>query len=1263
MPAPGRPSAVQTRTDLARELTELRQQSGLTVRELARRAGAPTATVGDYLSGRHLPGQSQVPLFRRVLELCGVSSPEDLAEWEAALLRARTATDGRVARAAPPYRGLEPYEVQDAPFFFGRQEAVAALVERLVALRDDPGPSHGVLAVLGPSGSGKSSLLRAGLVPAVASGALDRPGEHWSCTVVVPGAQALEVLEDPSRRSVVVVDQFEECFSAPQVACEGLLSSLPRRAGRQGLVVVGLRADFFRAAAGWPELLPALRHANFLLGPMTQPELREVITGPAHQAGAAVEEGLVDVVLADVDPAGTGHAGALAFLSVALLATWLQGARNELTLADYRASGGLRGALGQAAEELYQSLAPRDRLVAARLFRRLVRVEGDEPFSRRRVRRAALVGFADPDEAQAAARVLEQFIAARLLTAHAGWVELSHGALLSAWPRLGEWLGEDRAAAGLHDRLAEDASAWLRAGRDASMLYRGARLGAVAEWASGHDRQADLTAVEQEFLLASRAQGEAEQRLARRRAHRTRQLLGALAALALAALVLAGYAISAWETATASARGDLSRQVAFEAMQLEETDPSLAMQLAVAAYRISPTVQARSVLVSTSAGEMPSRVTGPAGPTSLATDRQGSLLAVARPGAGGVELYRPETAGTLAVVGHVRSGAPGGAGSAVALSPGGHWLAVGGPGRLVHLVDLARPGRPVPGPVLGGFRGAVASLAFSPDGLALAGVGAGGALRVWYAGRRGWASPVLAGQLLVPSGRPLKAVAFRPGGRTVAVAGADGLLVVWRPGHRARDLAGAGDAALESVAFSPDGAYLVTGGDDGLVRRWALRPGATPLPARALPPLVAGTGLVTSVGFTPGGGLLVAGGSDGSVDLWRTAGWAPLPELAQPRAVTSVVAVGDQELASATLAGTTTLWRLPPPASEQLPGPVFSLAYLRSGRQLVAATGGSAGEVSLWDLAAPLQPRHLADLLPPAGFGPVAGPPALSPDGRYLAAANQQGQLGLFDVADPTHPYRAGPLLAVSGADVEQAGFVDGGRLLVVAEEASRALVYDVAAPAHPRLLGTLHVPGRAVGFSVSPTGTLLAVDSSTGQVLLFGLAHPGRPLLMARLGAPGGYPEHTAFAPSGSTLAVSGADGTVRLWDVASPSHPALLGPVLSGPTGEVYQMAFSPHGATLAAATTDHHVWLWDVSRPARAQVTEVLQAAPGAVFALAFNPDGRYLAAGGSDGVLNVWLYHASAVEARVCSLAGSPITSQEWAQYVQGRAYSPPCRHAA
>ena len=170
---------VRTRADLGRELSALRARSGLSLRQLARQVDAPVATLGDYFAGRHLPGPAQLGLYRSILAACGVTDPAEVEAWTEALTRARFASDGRAPKSVAPYRGLEPFREDDRELFFGRRAATFELIERLRALAADPGPSRGVLVLVGPSGSGKSSLLAAGVVPAVRAGALDTPGDSW----------------------------------------------------------------------------------------------------------------------------------------------------------------------------------------------------------------------------------------------------------------------------------------------------------------------------------------------------------------------------------------------------------------------------------------------------------------------------------------------------------------------------------------------------------------------------------------------------------------------------------------------------------------------------------------------------------------------------------------------------------------------------------------------------------------------------------------------------------------------------------------------------------------------------------------------------------------------------------------------------------------------------------------------------------------------------------------------------------------------------
>lgn len=1257
---------MQTREDLARELTALRSGSGWTVRDLARKLGSPAATLGDYFSGRHLPGPRQLGLYRRILAECGVSDQEQVDRWLAALARARRASDGRAAKGLAPYRGLDPFRESDAELFFGRGAAVEELLARLRDLRDDPISSGGTVALVGPSGSGKSSLLMAGLLPAINGGALDEGGTRWVARCITPD-QLPQVAPDadptpPPRRTVLIVDQFEEALTLPDGRRAELLHRL-QLLQEQTLVVVGIRADFYQEAAAETALLPALRHSQVLLGPMTVPQLREAVLGPARRVGVAVEEGLVDLVLADLAPGGPpGFAhdpGALPLLSYALLATWDGAGQNRLTVAGYLAVGGLRGAVRQAAEELYQSLTEPEREVARALFARLVRLDRDGPPTRRRARRAELLETGDPGWDQDARAVMERFVAARLLTAAADTVQISHETLLGAWPRLGEWVESDREWLRLHHQLSDAADVWSAAGRDESLLWAGARLVSASEQADqGGAPGRQLSRIEREFLGASVHHRDRQLRAERRRARRTQQLLGVVGLLAATAIVLAVVAVSARNGAERARDQALSRQVAVEADDLSGSQPSLAAELAVAAYRIAPTVQARSALVDATAGAIPTRLLGPAGPEFDALSGDGRLLAVAQSGTDTVAIYN-RSSGPPARVAEVAVGSPANQDYAIAMSPAGHLLAVGGTDRRVGLWDLARPAHPTRLATLTGFNSTVYSLAFSPDGRHLAGAGADGTVRQWTVTdpRRPVPQPVLA----APGGVPLKAVAYSPDGRRLAAAGGTGTLAVWTLGDPNPQVATTGaDVSLQSVGFSPDGTRVGAGGSDGNLRVWSVS-GHGPM-RLATAALDAATAELNCSAFSLDGSLLAAGSSDGTVRVYDTRSWSVAETLQMPNPVTSVAFTpGGHHLVSSASGGETRIWALPTPASYTEPGNIFSLDYAYGGRLLAVTTSGAAGQVTTWDVTGPSAPRRIGPVADPPGFGPVAGAGAVSPDGRLLAAADPSGRVQLFGLAADGTAHPVGPPLTGSKPHVEQLSFTHHGRILVAGDDGSQIRLWDVSRPDRPVLLSTTVTgSGEVLGFSIGPADRLLAAGASDNQVRLYDISHPDRPVPLATVGGFGSYVFDTAISPDGRTLIAGSADGTIRLWDITDPVHPRLLGRPLSGPEGDVFQLAVSPDGRTLAAATTAHSVWLWDMANRAAPRLLETLGAARDSVFAVSFSPDGGVLAAGGSDRTLHFWDYRPATAIQRVCSMAGTPITRPEWARYIQGAPYRPPCR---
>jgi WD40 repeat protein/transcriptional regulator with XRE-family HTH domain len=1249
--------AVQSRVELGRALTVLRLRCGLTVRQLAVRMDVPAATLGGYFSGRHLPGPGSLGLFRSLLDACGVPD-DDVGPWLDALARARLSSDARVALPPCPYRGLEPYQVEDAAMFCGREVVTSEVLEYVDKLAQGRMGPSGLLVVVGPSGSGKSSLLCAGVVPAVRAGSLDRSGRRWAAEVITPDLGALELYlscPGPTPR-LVIVDQMEEIFRLPGDERRRFLARLAALEPSECVAIAVLRADFYEAATREPVLLAALKHNHIVVGPMAEEELSRAIVGPAKQVGVGVEEGLVELLITDLAPRNpTGFAydaGALPLLSYALLATWDHAQRNQLTVGAYRAAGGLRGAVRQRAEELYLELGPEEQVLARRLFCRLVNVEDEVPLTRRRMANRELDQLGD-----GAIEVLGRFVSARLVTADASGVEVSHEALITAWPRLADWLDDDRAGLRLHHELSDATNRWLAAARDTDLLQRGSRLALTSEWAAqaGAD---ELQANEWEFLRASQQLETAELRDARMRTRRAHQLLALVAALAVAASVLAGVALNARSTADRVGNEALSRQVAIEASELEATDPALAMQLALAAYRISPTVQARSTLLDASASEMPTRLLAPVGPTSLAVGDYGHLLAVAASASDEVAIYSLGATARPVLLANVRVATPPAETFTVALSPDGRLLAAGGTSGVVTVFDLSRPGRPVLLASLHGFNSTVYDLTFGPQGRSLAAADNDGSVREWDFSRP--SRPSLIAVTRAPSGASLQAVGFSPGGRLLAAAGADGTLLVWRSGEaKARVVPGSGSAQLTSVAFSPDGKLLATGGEDDLVRLFAVAPSGAVRPVH--PPLAGFSSWVDSLAFTPDGSDLVAGSSDNSLREWSTSTWAPLAVLEHTAPVTAAVFLpSGRTLVTADADGTVRLWSMPPPSTYVAPGPVFTVDYTADGRMLAAVSGGPRGDVALWDVADPWRPVHIGDVEMPRSFGPVAGVEALSPNGQLLAVGNGAAQIQLVRLVRAHRPKLVGSLLKGATPPIEELALSPQGTVLASGDNSGRAHLWDVSNPAQPRRLSTLSASGYLLGLAFSPNGRLLALGSSNDNVYLWDISRPTHPRLVATVGGFAGAVYAVAFTPNGGALIAGSADDTVRLWDIADPNKPRALGGPLTGPTSYVYSLSVSPDGRTLAASTVDQAVWLWDITDPAHPTVLADLGAATGQVFDVTFSPNGHTVVASGSDQVLTFWDYRPSEVAARICALTVAPITRAEWAEYVQGASYSPPCQ---
>ncbi|MFJ8110064.1 hypothetical protein, partial [Streptomyces sp. NPDC096132] len=771
----------------ASELRALRREAGSpSYRVMAQRARFSVTALSRAASGERLPSSAVV---RAYAQACGA----DPDAWEG---RWRAAADESVAcegqEGESPYQGLARFEPGDRELFFGR--------ERLVDDTLDLVKEHRFAVVLGASGSGKSSLLRAGLMPRLESIVRER-GCDARLRLITPGARpsathgALLAPRRDGPERWLVVDQFEEIFTLCRNRADRwrfvdlLLAAREASAGLRVVVAVG--GNFYGRCTEHPELAEALRHHSLIVRPMCRAELREAVVRPASAAGLRVERELTARIVEEV----ADRPGALPMLSHALRETWRRRRGGVLTLAGYEATGGVHGAIAAAAEEVYGRLSPAQARTARLLLLALITPGDGTPDTRRPVRRAELREWPDPEVPE----VLERLARARLVTLDEENVELAHEALITGWPRLQEWIEENRERLRQHRHLTEAARIWQEHGRDSGTLYRGLRL-AVADALFTRDRHDDdLTATERAFLSASRVDHSMERWTAARMRRLTRGLVLALSVVVAGALT-AGQA--AWEqsdTADLEHTRAVARQAAALAGRAGPTDPRASALLSIAAWRLAPLPESRAALLDALAAPERDTFTAPVpgdGTPVFLTDSGRTLLS-----AGGGRWT------TWDVTTHHRTGS--------GRLPDLPVTAVSPDGRTLALADTTeqrlwrRSGGRVPdasGPVLdfgSGGRSYVVGGRNGGSGEVERNGGGGAQLRALADGRVLFERRTAGDTRLIPGADD----------RLVAVCRADGPLTLWDT-TRHRELrgawrtAGAPDCSATTPVFSPDGARL-----------------------------------------------------------------------------------------------------------------------------------------------------------------------------------------------------------------------------------------------------------------------------------------------------------------------------------------------------------------------------------------------------------------------------------------------------------------------
>jgi WD40 repeat protein/DNA-binding SARP family transcriptional activator len=1193
-----------------------------------------------YRAGRQAESLEVYRTTRRLLDdELGLSPSAELQELERAILvqdpelalgdHSRTIA-APLLPAVCPFKGLAPFEAADAEFFFGRERLVDELVSRL---GEAP-----LLAIVGVSGSGKSSLLHAGLLPSLASRRqiVVRPGEHpLRALTTALGASLTDTLDQvpTSERVVIAVDQFEELFgdSVPDDERRRFIGDLVEAAWdpeRRAVVLIALRADFFGRLAAFAELADLVGTNQVLLGPMNAGELRRAIEGPAERAGLSVEPRLVDTLVDDV----MGEPGGLPLLSTALLDLWLDRDDSTLTLAAYERLGGIRTAIARHAEGVFGSLDEGGQAIARRVMVRLASDNGTA-LTRRRVTRAEL----DADDENIAG-VIAALVENRLLVAHDDFVELVHEAMLEHWPRLAGWLEDDAQGRSVRRRLTNAAVEWDAGGRDRLELFRGARLAATLEWADG---AAELNRVEREFLAASRLAAQEDE--ARR--HRTNRRLLVALVVVLAALVLAVVAgvIAARQRAVARRQATAADAQRLGAQALVEPTLDRSLLLAREGVNLDDSLATRSNLLAALLRS----------PSAVGVAREGSKrfldealspdgrVLVARGDDGGIAFF---DARTLRPIGRTfpssdqlgLMGFTPGPFHALAFSPDSRTLAVGsttGTTATVFSVDVKT--RAIHWAKADDSQEDTADIAYSPDGrLVATGEPVNGRFSPpdeVVVVRDARSGKTLAKSAAIPDGRLF---GFTDGGRDVLVttskkslllkattlkqvrsidaSGAAAISPDGREGAfghdngsvqlvdlqtgRSRTFDGRVASAIEVATFSPDGGALATGDDDGLVQLWDVRTGTVRTT------LEGHTGTVRGALFSPDGRTLYTASSDGSVIAWDLSG---ARSLGQPFRFTSIDDVNTW--ADATQGGLfalspgpnrVSLWRLPAHELGVLRGPVASvhgLALSRDGT-LIAAVGD--GKAVLWDV----RRGRILHVIPTGPHG--AAGVAISPDDRVWAIGTE------------------GPPTVI---------FVD----VRTGKE-----------------LGRVTAKGSVQDIDFSPDGKLLASADLTGVVHLWNVAHQtdvaALPSAIAAFAV--------RFSPDGKLVAVGDSSGAVRFWN---PLTGKQVGQPLVGGGGSVNSVDFSPDGTILVTGSTDGKLRLWDVGT--RKLIGGPL---PGAAVAnaqttAAYFSNGKHVLGVFSTGTGVVWNVDPAAWKSAACRVANRELTQAEWQSFLPGRPYRRVC----
>lgn len=1280
-------STLERFTNFGDLLRYLRRAAGLTQLELSIQVGYSHAQISRLEQNLRLP---DIPTIEaRFVSALGI---KDEPKVVARLLELA----GNVRREdAPglglcPYKGLNYFDESDADLFVGREALTTKLTERVLALTSSESPDGGrFLAVVGASGSGKSSLVRAGLVPALR---WNKASADWQIHILTPTAHPLDslagsltsdslsviststLIDDLSRdprslqifvkrqlppetqaRVLLVIDQFEETFALCHLEEEraAFIGNLLKAASEEDgpvIVIITLRADFYAHCASYIQLRAALARNQEYIGAMSDEELCRAIEEPARRGRWEFEPGLVNLLLHEV-----GHEpGALPLLSHALLETWQRRRGRMMTLSGYTSSGGVRGAIAETAETVFiDQFTSEQRSIARRIFLRLTEL-GDQVSAADTRRRASFNELIlKPEEAASTRAVLKALADARLIITSEDSAEVAHEALIREWPTLRGWLEDNREGLRLHRQLTEAAHEWLELEYTPDILYRGTRLAQAREWAATHAEEMNM--LEREFLTASieaseresaereaqrqreleavqvvaeaqRQRAEAEQHRAESESKRAEEQVRTAEQLRKRALYLAGAFTAALVMALAALfLGARAREAAMAAQAQQQIATS--RELAAASISNLEVDPERSIL--------------------LALEALGSSYTVEADDA----LHRAVQASRLELV--VPAHEPG-APMMVALSPDNTQFVTAAADGLVKTWDMET------GKQLLRFDGYFA--AYSPDGKRLAIVMPNRTIKM--------IDPMtgkeiqLAGQVDANF-----AIAFNKDGSRLVTTAANNTPKIWeaKTGREMVALPGHSDF-VSSAVFNKTGTRLLTASDDRTARVWDTTTGEQLLRLSDHP------GWVVGAEYSPDG-KRIATISANVAYIWDSASGERLLTLAahQNSVFTVVFSPDGTRLATGGLDRKIIVWDVT--TGNELfrlsghTGDVIDLEFSRDGKHLVSSS--KDGTVRLWDVG----PRRELLTLP---VNDSSGQITLNMEGNYLATTYGTGAIKIWDIHSGneliTLPQpgsrvsdlsfdrkgiriftagndgnvrvwdsRTGAELAViSGhtAALSALTISTDGKQLATASHDYRVKIWDISSNkvGHTPLL-TLEHSGSVFSVAFDPGDWILAAGGQDGNTILWDIK-TGEEIQVLRGHAD--YVTAIAFAPDGTRIVTSSWDGTAKVWDPATGEEVFTLGSHIGGVTS----IAFSPDGTRIATASEDGTAKLWEAST---GEELLTFFGDGSALYDILFSSDGNLIATGGDSGV-HVYVLQIDALIALAKSRVTRSLTTEECQKYL-------------